>query len=161
MDTKKVDIQFEISEKDKQILIDRSLNKPITRATIISVPGFSLAKISMEDIINGRAKVWVLESKYVDESRRNTHFFAVKGLKIETFSTKSKPGYVTINGVLDVPVETKGTIAIDKAVFLDYKQAAHYAKVLTAMEYERIDELIMGYEEDRVFLRDQLKTGRF
>jgi len=160
MERKKVDIQFEISEKDKQILIDRP-KKGLTRTTIISVPGFNLNDISMEDIVNKKAKVWLLEPKYANEETRLTHAFGVKGIVIETLSTKTKPGYVTINGVLDVPVKTDGTVTVEKAVFLDYKTAARYAKVLTAIEFERIENLITDYEEDRTFLRQQLSADRF
>lgn len=160
METKKVDVKFTIDAKDKELVVDHG-RRGITTATIIAVPGFSVADISMNDIISGRAKVWVLESKPVDSERKTANYFGVKGIKIETFSTKNKEGFVTINGVIDLPVESRTKVAVNRAVFLSKEDAIKYARILTAIEYERVEELLLGYEEDLKFLRDNLDADRF
>jgi len=111
--------------------------------------------------------IYTLKSKpWDDKAKGKKKEFApkvvgIKSFMVDSLTTKAKEGYVTINGVIDVPKEGRRVVKLEECLFATEDNARAVARVLTEIELERAQE--MADEANRAVdaIKTQLANDRF
>jgi hypothetical protein len=62
---------------------------------------------------------------------------AIRTVIVDTIQTRVKPGYVVINGTIDLPKEDKGFSNLEDAYFEDEEDARNICRTIADVEIER------------------------
>lgn len=88
-------------------------------------------------------------------------YVAVKPIIVETLSGRAKPGFITVNGTIDIPKEPGRLQKIEDCFFSNQIDARAVCRVITEVELERSLDRQLTEKENSDFLTEQLKNDRF
>jgi hypothetical protein len=86
---------------------------------------------------------------------------AVQPILVETLSGKAKPGYITINGTIDISKEAGRVNKIEDCFFVNQSDARAVCRVITEVEHERSLDRIETEQKNATFLQKLLTDDRF
>lgn len=139
-------------------------NAPKVVDVALEVPVVDPRDLSCEEQIFG-----IVLKPVDDEVKKITPdtsvYTAVLPILVETLSVKAKPGFVTVNGTIDIPKETGRTNKLEECYFANQQDAKAVCRVITEVELDRTIERF-EIEEKRFkktsdFYKNQLDNDRF
>jgi hypothetical protein len=155
-------------EKDG-IIIDVKVNIDAIRAAAknaakvqdvaLEVPVVNPRDLSVDDEVFGiiLQPILATEKKNPD----TTLYTAVRPIIVDTLSGRVKPGFIVVNGTIDIPRETGKITTIENCYFSDKNYAKAVCRAITEVQLERSLEKQAIEKRNSEFLQEQLNADRF
>lgn len=86
---------------------------------------------------------------------------AVLPIIVDTLSGRAKPGYITVNGTIDIPKESGKVIKLEDCYFANQADAKEVCRAITEVELDRALDREKTEHLNAEFLRKQLTDDRF
>lgn len=147
-----------------------SVNVEALKAALINSKAIKDAQIETETIDPSQLrlddKFYVITCMPVDDSDRNDGnaivYATTKEIVVETLA-QPKPGFVTVNGIIDIPKRGSNNIksSIFDIVFKDKNDAIAVCKTIAEIEGEKALKYQCKYEKIVAFLDKQIDEERF
>lgn len=135
-------------------------NAAKVRDVALEVPVIDPRDLSIEDQIFGITLLPVKDD--AKKSDPNTAVYpAVQAILVDTLSGRAKPGFITVNGTIDIAKENGRVNKLEECYFVNQSDAKAVCRVITEVELERSMERIAIEEENAKFLQKQLTDDRF
>jgi hypothetical protein len=100
----------------------------------LEVPTVDARDLSIDEQIFG---IELLPIKKEKNGPDNAKYVAVKPVVIEVLSGRNKPGFITVNGTIDMPKEAGRVVKLEDSFFADLDTAKAVCRVITEVELER------------------------
>lgn len=135
-------------------------NAAKVREVALEVPVVDPKDLSIEDQIFG---ITLLPIK--DDAKKadpNTSVYpAVQAILVDTLSGRAKPGFITVNGTIDIAKDAGRVNKLEECYFVNQLDAKAVCRVITEVELDRSMERIAIEEANAKFLQKQLTDDRF
>lgn len=86
---------------------------------------------------------------------------ARKEILVENLSKTLKPGFITVNGNYDLPMEGGTVVKLSQCYVANKEDAIEIARIATEVELDRAEEVLASKQKEVDFLREQLENDRF
>lgn len=86
---------------------------------------------------------------------------AVLPIIVDTLSGRAKPGYITVNGTIDIPRESGKVIKLEDCYFANQADAREVCRAITEVELDRSIDRETREHKNGEFLKKQLADDRF
>lgn len=135
-----------------------ALNSTSVKKMQVAIPTINPRDIYVGDEIYMIKAVPVdSESKEIDAPLQLGHI----AMEVDTLSRVNKPGYITINGSIDIPVEPSVSSNILNCIFTNKEVCKAVVQVLANFEYERAMAIYERAQKVAQSLEDQIAAERF
>ena len=132
----------------------------------------NLDKIALElDVVNPRTltlddQIYGFESLPVNDKIKvptpsTLRYIALLKINVESLDKNITPGHVTVNGTIDMPLESGKIVGINEAFIQGEEPARQIAKALTEHELQRARDMEIDAKKAVVFLQKQVDEDRF
>jgi len=150
----------EVSKIDLKTIRAAASNASKVQEIALEIPVVNPKDLSIEDQIFGI----VLNSVNDKESKTNPDsslYPAILPILVDTLSGRAKPGFITVNGTIDIPKEQGRVSKLEECYFTRQEEARAVCRVIVEVELERS----MKKEEEQakitIFLKDKIDNDRF
>ena len=132
----------------------------------------NLDKIALElDVVNPKTltlddQIYGFESLPVNDKIKiptpsTLRYIAIRKINVESLDKNITPGHITVNGTIDMPLETGKVVSINEAFIQGEEPARQIAKALTEHELQRAIDIEIDAKKAKVFLQTQVDEDRF
>lgn len=135
-------------------------NAAKVRDIALEVPVVDPKDLSIEDQIFGITLLPVSDN--AKKSDPNTAVYpAVQAILVDTLSGRAKPGFITVNGTIDIAKDSGRVNKLEECYFVNQLDAKAVCRVITEVELDRSMERINLEQKNAEFLQNQLTNDRF
>jgi len=128
---------------------------------VIDVPVVDTAELKLDNEIYGFRVVPVTDQEK-EVNDETIMCVAINPILTESLAKlKSKPGFVTVNGDIHIPLKSGSTRNIEEVYVESEAHAKLIAKAITEVELERANEKAKETKAVVDFLKEQLQNERF
>lgn len=126
----------------------------------LEVPVVDPKDLSIGDQIFGITLLPVKDG--AKKSDPNTTVYpAVQAILVDILSGRAKPGFITVNGTIDIAKDGGRVNKLEECYFINQMDAKAVCRVITEVELDRSMARIALEEENSKFLQKQLTDDRF
>lgn len=125
----------------------------------IEITPVSSKDLSIDDKIFGI----ILNPVHDDESKSKDPilYAAVNAIEVEVLNGKVKPGFIVVNGTIELPKEPGRMLSLEQAFFATREEAAMVCQASNEVELSRAEERKTREERAIAFLAKQIADERF
>lgn len=135
-------------------------NAARVRDVALEVPVVDPKDLSIEDQIFGLTLLPVNDN--AKKSNPDTAVYpAVQAILVDTLSGRAKPGFITVNGTIDIAKEAGRVNKLEECFFVNQADAKAVCRIITEVELDRLLERIKIEQDNADFLQKQLTDDRF
>ena len=135
-------------------------NSKRVRDVALEIPGVNPRDLSIEDQIFGLTLLPVNDTAKKSDPE-TACYVAIQPIVVDTLSNKAKPGFITVNGTVDIAKEAGRVMKIEDCFFVNQSDARAVCRVITEVELERSLDRIETEKKNADFLQKQLTDDRF
>jgi hypothetical protein len=160
-----------MSKEKKVFNVDITINPDAIRAAAVNaakvqdvaleVPIVDARDLSIDDQIFGIELLPIAKEVGQAITPDSTKYVAIKPVIVDVLSGRAKPGFITVNGTIDLPKEQTKVVKLEDAYFANEVDARAVCRIMTEVE---LDRSLKKQETERLnsdFLQKQLDKDRF
>lgn len=158
-----------MKNKDRVIDVNITINADAIRAAAsnaakvqeiaLEVPVVDPKDLSIDDQIFGLELLPVNDK--AKKGPETAMYTAIKPIVVDVLSGRNKPGFITVNGTIDIPKEGGRINTIENCFFTKECDARAVCRIVTEVELDRSLERIENEQKNADFLKKQLEDDRF
>jgi len=127
---------------------------------MIELDAVDVRSLKLDDQIFGFTSNPVNDQTKV-ETPSTLRYIAIKPIVVSGLNNTVKPGFITINGDIDIPKTEKKATNLANTFVCSEGEAKAIAQLLTKIEYDKACAIAKEAEEVKVFLKKQSEDNRF
>ena len=129
---------------------------------VIEAPTVDPKDLSCDDQIFGIVLNPVNDKLKGKVTPDTTCYPAVQAVLIDTLSTRAKPGFLTVNGTIDLPKEGGGRLnKLENAYFANNDDAKSVCRTIAEVQHDRSLAIQAEEKQNSDFLAELIKNDRF
>lgn len=125
----------------------------------LEIPVVDPKDLSIDDQIFG-----VVLNTVDDKEKRtpdSAMYPAILPILVDTLSGRAKPGFITVNGTIDIPKEQGRVSKLEECYFTEQEEARAVCRIVTEVELERSIKKEQEQAKITEFLQNQINKDRF
>jgi hypothetical protein len=126
----------------------------------LEVPVVDPKDLSIDDQIFG-LELLPVNDKAKKNNPDTAMYTAIKPIVVDTLSGRAKPGFITVNGTIDIPKEGGRVNKVEDCFFTKQEDARAVCRIITEVELDRSLERLENEQKNADFLKKQLEDDRF